>query len=998
MASFNRTIGGGGVQSGTLGQGAPRAAGYIVKSDEDVANIVGIGSQALHRPQSLQSLGSDKFLFVDDDEGNLSGISTIGVTYGGTGRSQGILPYSLLLGNPGGTAEELQQLPPGPVGNILTVSLGGIVGWQPPPTAASSNLSYITASDETGAGLPNAQSLFADVLVPPLYPGGIGTIMKAVSGTTPKLAPAVASSDGGVSGDFWGPSMLALLVPKGGTGHTAIGQGGILYGLLTPNPNPNPPTNTLEELLYPFPTPPVGPIIGDVKFMVASDALAGVPKWQELQVQAPLSLATSLGPGSTLNSVTLSLSGAIPISQGGTGSGSYASNGFVFYNGLTAMTTIASPLPVAYGGTGLSMLPSDAVNNTVLGVHPGGSLYAISPAAPQPAGATLWKGPNSDMIEWNSLPWDIVDGGTGVASFPANAFVITHLGTAMSSFGYNSAASTRVLTSINNTIQWATAVLPENGGTGLTSTSNGSLLIGAASSSALGELTVGSNGSILRVVANAPSWAAAPAISLTGDVSGVLPTPNGGTGVNIATQVLPLFQLSIGVNGIVSAANTAITILPGGLNTVITSPQQVRIAPQPDGSNQSTLLTLKSTNTGGIQNVGLVIGQNSGSPGSYCWFTDPAAGAMFLVYSAVSPDGFTINGFSGQLMRIDTNGSFLWPSASIGQIRAPIGSAAAPSISFSGSGSSNTGFYCPAGGQMRWVQSGTAQFKVSSGGVMSWDNTVGGIQVPAGTNANPSYSWTTDTNSGMNSGGNNVIDLVCGNNVVSKMSYVGSNPQIQVQVGSVGAPPYSFISAPTSGMRPNGNEVRVVVAGADHTVFHNNIVGPVPYIAVPAGTNALPGLSFRFNNATAPSGLFYETPGGDVNGGRAVSVSVETQKVLEVRRGKLKARSGYICGRATIPVYVGGSNISPYYDVPVPDGVDPSNAIVTATPIANFTAANQIGWGSQVGGIAVAFNGVPAANNSTAAGSIRFQLFRDNGNVVQTTVPVNFMWTMIEQF
>lgn len=124
----------------------------------------------------------------------------------------------------------------------------------------------------------------------------------------------------------------------------------------------------------------------------------------------------------------------------------------------------------------------------------------------------------------------------------------------------------------------------------------------------------------------------------------------------------------------------------------------------------------------------------SASAPSHSFSGDPNTG----MYSAAADDlGFT----SGGTLRLDLSTTAFTSTL---PYRASAGSASAPSLSFSGN--TNTGIYNPSANVVGITAGGTERFEVTGAGVSSLTDPFFAID---GTTTAPSFSFTSDSNTGM---------------------------------------------------------------------------------------------------------------------------------------------------------------------------------------------------------------------------------------------------------
>ena len=140
---------------------------------------------------------------------------------------------------------------------------------------------------------------------------------------------------------------------------------------------------------------------------------------------------------------------------------------------------------------------------------------------------------NVQVIGWKTVPTSA--GGTGLTSYTAGDLLYYATGTTLSKLAIG--ANKTILTSSGSAPQWSASIDTSQGGTGLTSYSQGDLLYynTGTTLTALAKNTTATRYLSNTGANNNPAWAQ---IDLTNGVTGVLPAANGGTGVNNSTRTL----------------------------------------------------------------------------------------------------------------------------------------------------------------------------------------------------------------------------------------------------------------------------------------------------------------------------------------------------------------------------------------------------------------------------------------------------------------------------
>lgn len=130
------------------------------------------------------------------------------------------------------------------------------------------------------------------------------------------------------------------------------------------------------------------------------------------------------------------------------------------------------------------------------------------------------------------------------------------------------------------------------------------------------------------------------------------------------------------------------------------------------------------------------------------------------------------------------------------------------------------------------------------------------ILAPDGTAALPAYSFLTDPDTGMYLSAANTIGLSAGGVLRASLSTTALTSTVQIlnAAGSAGAPAYSFASDPNTGMWSGGPDSIVFnLGGATGIDLQTTGCFFTPPISVPNGSAAAP--SYTFNNALA-AGLY----------------------------------------------------------------------------------------------------------------------------------------------
>ena len=146
------------------------------------------------------------------------------------------------------------------------------------------------------------------------------------------------------------------------------------------------------------------------------------------------------------------------------------------------------------------------------------------------------------------------------------------------------------------------------------------------------------------------------------------------------------------------------------------------------------------------------------------------------------------------------------------------GSAASPSILFSGS--TQTGLEAATANQLALVASGTAQLTVSSSGITANQ----AVTVPAGTAAAPSINFSGSTTTGLEAATANQLALVASGaaQMTVSNSAITANQAITVPAGTAAAPSINFSGSTTTGLEAaTANQLALVTSGAARLTVNN---------------------------------------------------------------------------------------------------------------------------------------------------------------------------------
>lgn len=197
---------------------------------------------------------------------------------------------------------------------------------------------------------------------------------------------------------------------------------------------------------------------------------------------------------------------------------------------------------------------------------------------------------------------------------------------------------------------------------------------------------------------------------------------------------------------------------------------------------------------------------------------------------------------------------------------ATLGSASAPSYSFTGS--ATTGMYASAADTINFSAGGVSRLQISASAAT--------LTIPVyaalGSAAAPSYSFSGDTDTGIFSSGANTIDFATSGisrlqltdtSLISTVPYLNAN-------GSASAPAYAFSSSTNTGLYSNGVSVLNLATGGVSRMQINttSLTSTLPILA-PNGSVSAPAYTFTADTNTGiygTSGTILFTCGGTSKG------------------------------------------------------------------------------------------------------------------------------------
>jgi hypothetical protein len=187
-----------------------------------------------------------------------------------------------------------------------------------------------------------------------------------------------------------------------------------------------------------------------------------------------------------------------------------------------------------------------------------------------------------------------------------------------------------------------------------------------------------------------------------------------------------------------------------------------------------------------------------------------------------------------------------------------VGSAVAPSYSFSGD--PNTGIFSSASDVLDFSTGGASRMQITATGVIfnvaATFNS--GFTFGAGSATVPTYSFSTDPNTGMYSGGADVLNFSTGGTSRLSISTSGLTSTLQIigPDGSAATPGFRCTSEATGFSVPSAGTLAFSVAGSSQVNINNTRFATALPIYITDGTAGIPSYTFTSDTDT---GLYLAT-------------------------------------------------------------------------------------------------------------------------------------------
>lgn len=407
-----------------------------------------------------------------------------------------------------------------------------------------------------------------------------------------------------------------------------------------------------------------------------------------------------------------------------------------------------------------------------------------------------------------------------------------------------------------------------------------------------------------------------------------------GTPGAVGVQLLAFATLTAGAIFYGSSANTAARLSPGANGTILTVsgglPAWVSLATAgavggTGVAGQVSYWSGTATQAGDTgmvydaTNDQLALSAGTASLPAYSIIGDLNTG----IY-AVGADDLGIA--TGGTLRLDISTTAITATL---QFLGTNGSAAAPQMSYSGD--PNTGTYNVGADDWGVSTGGTLRFDVSTTAITSTLQLLG----PVGSASAPTLSFSGDPNTGIYNVGADDIGISTGGTVrfdISTTAVTSTLPYLN-QNGTQGAPAFSFSGDPDTGMFNGGaNILSFTTLGTTRLTLGSASLVSVVNIAVPVGSAAAPSYSFNGDTTTGIYRSSASTIGFSAAGTLRLTIA-STITVTDATNIAIGTTTGSKIGTATSQK-IGFWNVTP-----VIQPADANQAAITdsTTGTAGFT-------------------------------------------------------------
>ena len=302
----------------------------------------------------------------------------------------------------------------------------------------------------------------------------------------------------------------------------------------------------------------------------------------------------------------------------------------------------------------------------------------------------------------------------------------------------------------------------------------------------------------------------------SGTVTSITAAADSGTGTAITTSGTFTFTGSTGITTSVSGTTVTIVADNNGDVTAVGTPVDNQLAVWTSATSiegdanltwdGSTLTVAGALDIDNIKIDGNTI-SSTDTDGAIDLSPD-GAGTVTMYNAYRFPTAVTAS--NDYVLTAQTDGTTAWAAAGGGSVPDPLllsdGDATDPTYSFSSD--TDTGMYRGSANQLAFTTEGTQRIVMSANGL--------GVQ-SLGTTAFPSISFTTDSNTGIYSAGADILNLAGGGSDFLEMQHDGTATDFRVGTGS--------------------GEARISSDGSQNLIFHTNNGTNSGTITIQQGTN-----------------------------------------------------------------------------------------------------------------------------------------------------------------